>query len=85
MNIVRDPHPKFLNRPTRGWANISSTLERFLALIQSSFNLECFADERRKFREIKWSKCELYIKTQSFTEFLLLASVSVDVILSIAG
>src|ERR1041385_9284770 len=84
VDIVWDIDSKFLSRPSRGGANISSTLEGFLVISQSSFNLECLADECRKVCEIINSQCELHIGMQSFTEFLLLASVGVDVILSIA-
>src|SRR3954471_21917655 len=85
MNIVWDPDSKFLNRPTRRWASISSTLERFSIFSQSSFSLKSLADERRKVCTIKESKCELYLGLQSFSESLLFASVGGDVFLSIAG
>src|SRR3954470_8771515 len=85
MNIVWDPDSKFLNRPTRRWASISSTLERFSIFSQSSFSLKSLADERCKVCTIKESKCELYLGLQSFSEALLFASVGGDVFLSIAG
>src|SRR3954470_12751592 len=85
MNIVWDPDSKFLNRPTRRWASISSTLERFSMFSQSSFSLKNFADERCKVCTIKEGKCELYLGLQSFSESLLFASVGGDVFLSIAG
>ena len=85
MDIVRDPDSKFLGRSSRGWANISSTLEGFLVISQSSLDLESFADKCRKVYTIMNNKCELYIGMQSFMEFLLLACVSADVILSITG
>ena len=84
MNIVWDPDSTFLSRLTRGWANISSTLERLLVLSQTSFSSESLADKRRKVCAIMSNKCELYIGMQSFMEFLLHASVSADVIRSIA-
>src|SRR3954465_13424936 len=85
MNIVWDPDSKFLNGPTQRWASISSTLERFSMFSQSSFSLKSLADERRKVCTINDGKCELYIRLQSFSEFLLFASVGGDVFLSIAG
>ena len=85
MNIVREPDSKFLNRPTRRWASISSTLERFLMFSQSIFGSKSLADERRKVSTINDGKCELYIRLQSFSEFLLFASVGGDVFLSITG
>src|SRR3954467_3733917 len=54
-------------------------------LSQSSFSLKSLADERRKVCTINDGKCELYIGFQSFSEFLLSASVGGDVFLSIAG
>ena len=84
MNIVWDPDSTFLSRLTRGWANISSALERLLVLSKTSFSLESLANKCRKVCAIISNKCELYIGTQSFTEFLLLAGVSADVIRSIA-
>src|SRR3990170_6354736 len=62
-----------------------SALERLLAFSQSCFNLERFADKRCEVRAIKDCKCEFYVSTESFTEFILLAGVSADVIFSIAG
>src|SRR3954462_14693176 len=85
MDIVRDPDSKFLNRPTRRWASISSTLERFSIFSQSSFSLKSLADERCKVCTIKESKCKLNIGLQSFSESLLFASIGGDVFLSIAG
>src|SRR3954469_24998077 len=85
MNIVWDPDSKFLNRPTRRWASISSTLERFSIFCQSSFSLKSLADERCKVCTIKKGKCELYLGLQSFSESLLFAGVGADVFLSIAG
>src|SRR3954471_11639943 len=84
-NIVREPESKFLNGPTQRWASISSTLERFSMFSQSSSSLKSLADERRKVCTINDGKCELYIRLQSFSEFLLFASVGGDVFLSIAG
>src|SRR4051812_12558157 len=52
---------------------------------QSSFGLKSLADKRNKVCTINDGKCELYIRLQSFSEFLLFASVGGDVILSIAG
>ena len=85
MNIVWDPDSTFLRKLARGWAYISSTLERLLVLGKTSFSSKSLADKRRKVYAIMSNKCELYIGMQSFTEFLLLTSVNVDVILSIAG
>ena len=84
MNIVWDPDSTFLSRLTRGWGSISSTLERLLVLSQASFSSESLANKCRKVCTIMSNKCELYIGTQSFTEFLLLAGISADVIRSIA-
>src|SRR3954468_3509045 len=85
MNIVWDPDSKFPNKPTRRWASISSTLERFSMFSQSSFSLKSLADERCKVCTNKEGKCELYIGLQSFSEFLLFANVGGDVFLSVAG
>src|SRR3954467_13830343 len=85
MNIVWDPDSKFLNRPTRRWASISSTLERFSMFSQSSFSLKSLADERCKICTINDGKCKLNIGLQSFSESLLFASVGGDVFHSIAG
>src|SRR4051812_45472033 len=52
---------------------------------QSSFSLNSLADERRKVCTINDGKCKLYIRMQSFSEFLLFVSVGGDVFLSIAG
>ena len=84
-NIVGEPDFKFLSRPTRRWANISSTLERLMVLSQSSFDLESLPDKGCKVRTIMKDKFELYIRTQSFSEFLLFASIGGDVSLIIAG
>src|SRR4051812_34890699 len=85
MNIVRELDSKFLNRPTRRWASISSTLERFSMFSQSSFSLKSLADERCKVCTINDGKCKLNIGLQSFSESLLFASVGGDVFLGIAG
>src|SRR3990170_4357822 len=62
-----------------------SALERLLAFSQSCFNSERFADKRCEVCAIKDCKCEFYVSTESFTEFLLLVGVSADVIFSVAG
>src|SRR3954466_5087643 len=84
-NIVRGPDSRFLNRPTRRRASISSMLERFSMFRQSIFSLKSLADEHRKVCTIKEGKCELYTRLQSFPEFLLFANVGGDVFLSVAG
>src|SRR3954466_13707676 len=85
MNIVREPDSKFLNRTTRRWASISSTLDRFSMFSQSSFSLKSLADERCIVCTINDGKCKLDIGLQSFSESLLFASVGGDVFLGIAG
>src|SRR3954466_300246 len=72
-------------QPTRRWASISSTLERFLMVGQSGFDSKRFADQCCKVCTVMKNKCELYIWIQSSTEFLLLARVSIDFVHRIEG